>query len=278
MKVWTTKGRSLAAIIGIFLSFAAPTVACASVQFTEIMYDAPGADTGREWIEITNTGQSSVDLTGYKLFESGVNHNLTPVQGTTTLAAGESAIITADMQKFLADYPAYTGAIFKSPFSLLNTSGSFALKDKTLAMVDSASYSAAMGAAGDGNSLHLSAAPPAGGWVPGAPNPGSNAPTKAIVKIAPVSSATSAPKTTTTAVKVTAKTSSKNAVKNSATNSASVVLGAEPLVKTMSPVWLYVLGLAACGMLVVAAVLYVRQTRSKLRHETDSEAAEFELE
>jgi hypothetical protein len=271
MKVWTTKGRSLAAIIGIFLSFAAPTVACASVQFTEIMYDAPGADTGREWIEITNTGQSSVDIAGYKLFESGVNHNLTPVQGTTTLAAGESAIITADGEKFLADYPAYTGAIFKSPFSLLNTSGSFALKDKTLAVVDSASYSAAMGAAGDGNSLHLNGV----SWIPGAPNPGSNAPTQAIAKTAPTLAAASVPKTI--AAKTTAKTSS-NAVKNSAKNSASVVLGVEPLVKTISPVWLYALGLAACGMLAVAAVLYVRQTRPKLRHETDSEAAEFELE
>jgi hypothetical protein len=175
------------------------------------------------------------------------------------------------MQKFLADYPAYTGTIFKSPFSLLNTSGSFALKDKTLAVVDSASYSAAMGAAGDGNSLHLNGV----SWIPGAPNPGSNAPTQAIAKTAPTLAAASVPKTIE--AKTTAKTSS-NAVKNSAKNSASVVLGVEPLVKTISPVWLYALGLAACGMLAVAAVLYVRQTRPKLRHETDSEAAEFELE
>ena len=158
MKVWTANSRKLISAVALLFICAAPACAFAQVRFTEIMYDALGADTGHEWIEVTNRGSNSIDLSGYKLFESGVNHNLTLVQGTTTLEAGASAIITADAQKFLADYPAYTGAIFKSPFNLLNTSGGFALKDKTLAVVDSASYAAAMGAAGDGNSLHLNGA------------------------------------------------------------------------------------------------------------------------
>jgi hypothetical protein len=255
-----------------------PAIALASVQFTEIMYDAPGADTGREWIEITNTGQSSVDIAGYKLFESGVNHNLTLVQGTTTLEAGESAIITDNPTKFLADYPAYTGAIFKSPFSLLNTSGSFALKDKTLAVVDSVSYTVAMGAAGDGNSLHLNGV----SWVPGAPNPGSNAPSEKIVKPAAASDAAAPATSTKTSTKISTKKST--AVKASKPKTPTAVsgipstLGASPLLADVPPIYWYALGFLSIVTLCIAAVMYARPMLQKRASETDSESAEFELE
>jgi hypothetical protein len=265
MKVWTTNSRNFIAIVAIFFIIATPAAAFASVKFTEIMYDAPGADTGREWIEITNMGTSSVDLAGYKLFESGVNHNLTPVQGTSTLIAGESAIITADMQKFLADYPAYTGTIFKSPFSLPNTSGSFALKDKTLAIVDSVSYSSTMGANGDGNSLHLNGV----SWVPGAPNPGSDAPSGKIVKPAPSSKT----------VMSTASTKKSAATKTSAPLSGiKSTLGASPLLADVSPAYWYALGLLALVMLGIGTVLYAGPMLRKRVSETDSGAEEFELE
>ena len=105
MRVWITSGRNSCILLILLFALAAPARAFAAVQFTEVMYDAPGADTGREWLEVTNAGAVAVDTAGYKLFESGVNHGLILVQGTTTLAAGESAVITANPQKFLADYP-----------------------------------------------------------------------------------------------------------------------------------------------------------------------------
>jgi hypothetical protein len=275
MKVWTTKGHKPAAIVAVFLMLAIPASALAAVRFTEIMYDAPGADTGREWIEITNTGPSSVDLAGYKLFESGVNHNLTPVQGTTTLAAGASALITANAQKFLADYPAYTGAIFKSPFSLQNTSGSFELKDKTLSVIDSASYAAAMGAAGDGNSLHVSGTPPAGGWIPGAPNPGSDVPSVAIVKPAAASDA-AAPAASTASTKIsTKKSTTVKASKPKTPKAVSGIpstLGVSPLLADVSPIFWYALGLLSLITLGIGAVLYARPMLRKKVSETNSEA------
>ncbi|HUD02693.1 MAG TPA: lamin tail domain-containing protein [Candidatus Paceibacterota bacterium] len=274
MKVWTTNSRNLISAAALFFICVLPTSALAQVRFTEIMYDAPGADTGREWIEITNKGSSSVDLAGYKLFESGVNHNLTLVQGTSTLVAGESAIITADAQKFLADYPAYTGlpaqagALFKSPFSLLNTGGSFALKDKTLVAVDSATYAAAMGAAGDGNSLHLNGV----SWIPGAPNPGSDAPSAKIVKPAASDAAAPAASTKISTKKSTATKTSK------AVSGIASTLGASPLLADVPPLYWYALGFLSVITLSIAAVLYARPMLRKRTSETDSEAAEFELE
>ena len=277
MKVWTTNSSNFVGIVATLLLLAAPASALAQVRFTEIMYDASGADTGHEWIEVTNMGAASVDLAGYKLFESGVNHNLTPVQGTTTLAAGESAIITDNAAKFLSDYPAYTGAIFKSPFSLLNTSGSFALKDKTLAVVDTVSYSSTMGAAGDGNSLHLNGTPPAGGWIPGAPNPGSSAPSAALVK--PVAqSKTAAPAASTKVSTKKSVTKTSAAKKSKPVSGIASTLGASPLLADVPPVYWYALVVLALAVLAIGTVLYAGPMLRKRVSETDSGAAEFELE
>jgi hypothetical protein len=267
MRVWTTSGRKSLAIAGLLLAFAAPTSAFASVQFTEVMYDAPGNDTGREWLEITNMGSSSVDLYGYKLFEGGVNHNVILTAGTTTLAAGESAIIAANAQKFLTDYPAYSGPLFKSSFSLNNTSESVILKDNKLMAVDSLGYSSSMGASGDGNSLHLEN----GAWVPGAPNPGSSAPSKAIVKPASVVIAP--------AVKTAAAISKTSTTKKYASYTSSNNFNASaPLIPNISSAWLCAIGLGALIALGIGAALYAKPPASLAGAETGREAEEFELE
>jgi len=236
----------------------------ASVQFTEVMYDAPGTDTGREWLEVTNMGSSSVNLFDYKLFEGDVNHNVILTAGTTTLAAGESAVIAANAQKFVADYPAYSGPLFKSSFSLNNTGESVALKDNKLAVVDSLSYSSIMGAEGDGNSLHLEG----GSWVPGAPNPGSDAPSKAIVKPAPVVIAPAA--------KTAAAISKASTTKKSSYSSSNNVKASAPLMPNIPSVWLYALGLGALIALGVGATLYIKPGAPAA--ETVGEADEFEIE
>ena len=58
----------------IILLLIIPTVS-AQIEITEIMYDVPGSDAGREWIEIHNTGNTT-DLTDWRFFESGSNHKL----------------------------------------------------------------------------------------------------------------------------------------------------------------------------------------------------------
>lgn len=163
------------AVIGFTLvCLTAPATAGAAVQITEIMYDVSGTDTGREWIEVTNTGNASIDISGFKLFEANTNHALSLVQGSGTLAAGASAIIADDDTKFKIDWPGYAGALFDSSFSLSNTGETIAIKDSSLAVIDTVSYDAAGGAAGDGNSLQRSgsvfvaAAPTLGTYAGGA--------------------------------------------------------------------------------------------------------------
>src|SRR4051812_27298350 len=95
--------------------------ALAQVVINEVMYDLPGTDTGREWIEVYNGGSSSVDLSGWKLFEASTTHALTNVSGGTTLSAGGYAIIADDASKFLIDWPSFAGTLFDSVFSLSNT-------------------------------------------------------------------------------------------------------------------------------------------------------------
>jgi len=255
------------------VAFAIPASAFATVQITEIMYDAPGSDSGREWIEIANTGTAATDIYGYKLFEGGVNHGISVVSGTTTLAAGEVAVITNNAQKFLEDFPHYTGTIFKSSFSLSNTGETLVIKDNLLTQVVRVSYISAQGADGDGNSLHKN--DPA--WISGAPNPGSLVVTAAI-KPAPAAPAV---KTSASAVKITAVKKSSNSSSNSSQATAvgeSNTPFQTPALPQNTALWTTVLGLAALIAVGVGGALYVRGSRTALNTgETAPTAEEFDI-
>ena len=49
-------------------SFIIPSVSFAGAAISEIMYDLPGADTGREWVEVQNTSSEEVSFLKWKLF------------------------------------------------------------------------------------------------------------------------------------------------------------------------------------------------------------------
>src|SRR4051812_29238865 len=99
-------------IIFISLLFLFPALTQAgSIVVTEIMYDVPGTDSGREWIEVHNIGTSTADLSSWKLFEANTNHKITPVS-SSTMAAGTYGIIADDPIKFKVDYPSYNGPLF----------------------------------------------------------------------------------------------------------------------------------------------------------------------
>lgn len=134
-----------------------PPLACASsgVSITELMYDLPGSDTGREWIELTNQGTSAIDLSQYKLVEGTTNHTLILLSDSSSLSSLESAVIVEDQSKFMADNPSYSGILFKASFSLSNTGETLQIKDKTGEVIDEITYDSNMGAEGDGNTLNL---------------------------------------------------------------------------------------------------------------------------
>ena len=136
----------MVSILVIILSLAA-----AEVQFNEIMYDVNGPDTGHEWIEIANTGSSEVNLTLWKLNEQGTNHNLNLIAGSSTLAAGEFAVIADDAALFQQDYPDFVGTLFDSVFSLSNAGEYLALYNGSH-NINAVNYSSSWGG-GNGYSL-----------------------------------------------------------------------------------------------------------------------------
>jgi len=143
--------------------------ALAGLIINEIMYDLPGTDTNREWVEIYNDGEISVDLTSYKFFEANTNHAITSVQGGQSIATGDYAVIVANPDKFLEDWPNNSFQIFDSTFSLANEAGeTLGIKDSSGGTLDSISYGSVDGAIGDGNTLNRNG----NSWEVGAPTPG----------------------------------------------------------------------------------------------------------
>lgn len=135
----------------MFLFYA--RVVNANFEITEIMYDASGTDTGREWIEVKNTGNAGTDLSKWYLFSDNTKHSLTP-QGESNVPVGSYAIITQDVSKFKIDWPNFSGLIFDSSWTGLNNDGeTIGLKDPGLNLTSSVTYTSSMGASGDGNSL-----------------------------------------------------------------------------------------------------------------------------
>jgi hypothetical protein len=156
-----------------FVCVFAPCIGGADVIITEIMFDlAEGSDSGREWVEVHNTGSEPVDLTEWRLYENDTNHGLKAV-GSEMLAAGEYAIIADNPSKFSADWPSYDGPLFDSAFSLNNSGETLVMRccGKEASDRDSVTYNATGGGNGDGLSLHRSGS----SIVTANPSPGSGA-------------------------------------------------------------------------------------------------------
>lgn len=136
------KTRVLLTFLVLFV-FSLPASAFAAVDITDVMYDAPGSDEGHEWVEITNKGTESVDISKYKFLEGGVNHKLTLATGSAVLVATASAIISNNPAIFLSEHPGFTRSVFKSSFSLSNTGETIALIDESGKIENSLTYTAA---------------------------------------------------------------------------------------------------------------------------------------
>jgi hypothetical protein len=132
-----------------------PVYALAQVAISEVMYDPAGTDTKREWIEVCNVSSSSIDLTTFKLFESGSNHSIVAFSGGSSLEAGQCGVLADDPASFKVDYPSFSGALFDSSFSLSNSGEQLILRSAADADIDVTTYPATA-AKGDGNTLHRS--------------------------------------------------------------------------------------------------------------------------
>lgn len=124
------------------LLFFLPGVALAGLQITRVEYDLPGSDSGREWIEITNKGTDTVDISGFRLLEGGVKHKLILAQGSWLLASGGSAVIADDSATFLSEHPGFAKSLYTSSFSLSNTGETLSLVTASGAVESSLTYKA----------------------------------------------------------------------------------------------------------------------------------------
>ncbi|MDP6845767.1 MAG: lamin tail domain-containing protein, partial [Candidatus Nanoarchaeia archaeon] len=104
----------------IILLLILPT-ATAQIEITEIMYDLPGADGKREWIEIHNAGNET-DISGWRFFENGQHHKFKNFTDNLILATDEYVVIANKPEAFLNDTN-FTGKIIDSSWSSLANSG-----------------------------------------------------------------------------------------------------------------------------------------------------------
>lgn len=152
------------------LALAMPLVAIAGVRITEVMYDADGTDTKREWVELYNEGPDAVNLTDWK-FADKSSHvlNVPPKNGglgSMMLAPGRYAILAADASIFAQEYPGIS-IVIDTAMNLNNAGGMVAIRNNTTT-VDSMAYAKSQGGSDDGDSLQLND----GVWIHAFPTPG----------------------------------------------------------------------------------------------------------
>lgn len=124
------------------------------MRITEIMYDAEGSDDKKEWIEVLNGGSSPASVAEMKLVEGGTRHSMEIVRGAAELTEGQYAVVASDTNQFLSDFPAFSGTLLDSSFSLSNNGERIAIEGGSREL-NSVSYASSSGARGDGNSLQL---------------------------------------------------------------------------------------------------------------------------
>jgi hypothetical protein len=139
-----------------FFFFISPLWANAASQLliSEIQYNPVGTDDKHEYIEVCNAGADSVDMVGYKLYESSSNHALTLRRGSSTLGKDACAVLVTDPATFMLDYPSFSATLFEASFALVNTGEPLVLRDVGGADVDGVAYASSQGGNGDGKTLH----------------------------------------------------------------------------------------------------------------------------
>lgn len=82
--------------LGLALALTVPrsAEAVAQVVINEVLYDAPGTDTGQEWLELYNAGESAVDLSGWRVERGGTSFALAAeLPDGTLLTPGDFLLI-----------------------------------------------------------------------------------------------------------------------------------------------------------------------------------------
>jgi hypothetical protein len=154
-----------------------------TMVFSEVYYNAPGADTGHEWVEVYNNGTEAVDLTKWR-FEQGASHKINMINESIVLP-GSYAVLADNSTQFLLDYPGYPGLLFDSTFSLNNVGETLVLRTGPDGeIIDMLAYNSTWGGDGDGFSLEkidLNSPNTAENWKPSSIEKGTPGQTNSVL-------------------------------------------------------------------------------------------------
>lgn len=140
-----------------------------ALVINEVMSNPTGDDNGHEWIEIYNNEENDVDLSTLTVsIKGGAPIVVTLLSGGAILSPSRYAIIgsiVGGATRFSQDYPSYSGPLFKSSISLVNSGiTSIEIKLGGVSVNSLASYTAAK----EGSTYSLLS----GTWATGIPTPG----------------------------------------------------------------------------------------------------------
>ncbi len=92
--------RQLSRWTALFLACSISNPAFCEIIISEIMYDPQGSDTNKEWVEIYNTGSTSVDLGGWTLEDIQDGSVSSIIQAGTVLLPSQALVLTGDSALF----------------------------------------------------------------------------------------------------------------------------------------------------------------------------------
>lgn len=124
------------------------------------MYDLPGTDTDREWLEIHNDGDTTIDLKNWKIDDGDdAKHGLNEPpknggKGDLKIGPNEYIILADKANVFLLEHIGFSKKVIDTVLDLGNKGETISLIDEGGAVADSLSYSDSMGGKDDENSLH----------------------------------------------------------------------------------------------------------------------------
>jgi hypothetical protein len=124
-----------------------------ALTITEIMYNPDGNDIGREWIEVFNNLEETVNIIsgkkGWKI-NDGANHIF---KENLSVSPREIFVIVQDKSLFLKDYPNFQGKMIQANFSLKNESGKIQIFDEQKRLRSEISYQSSCGGNSNGYSI-----------------------------------------------------------------------------------------------------------------------------
>ena len=130
------------ALANVVWVFAVPVFAHAQIRISEFLFNAEGADSGKEWVEIYNSGDAPVDISKWRLKIASPHALISPPKnggiGSMIIAPHAYAVLADNAATFRQDYQDVP-TVIDTTVSLPNSKGTISLLNGEQT-VDAVSY------------------------------------------------------------------------------------------------------------------------------------------